>query len=83
MANQLNNNSAFDLEIYYAGKVFLDDNNTSSTSNYILVSLNVKRKLILNMRVPPEDFSILWAILFVADAFLTPAKKTPGNTMTL
>ena len=45
--NELNKNTEFDLEIYYAGKVFLDDNNTSSTSNYMLASLNVKRKLIL------------------------------------
>ncbi|MEL1230684.1 MAG: TonB-dependent receptor, partial [Candidatus Neomarinimicrobiota bacterium] len=45
--NELNRNTEFDLEIYYAGKVFLDDNNTSSTSNYMLASLNVKRKLIL------------------------------------
>ena len=45
--NELSRNTEFDLEIYYAGKVFLDDNNTSSSPNYILASLNVKRNLIL------------------------------------
>ena len=47
LLNELNKNTELDLEIYYVGKVFLDDNNTSSTSNYMLASLNVKRKLIL------------------------------------
>ena len=45
MLNELNRNTEFDLEIYYAGKVFLDDNNTSSTSNYMLASLNLKESL--------------------------------------
>ena len=49
--NQLNNNSAFDLEIYYAGKVFLDDNNIASNKSYMLTSLKIKRKLLIFERL--------------------------------
>ena len=43
--HHLNSNSEFDLEIYYVGKIFLDDNNAFSTPSYMLASLNVKRNL--------------------------------------
>ena len=49
--NDLNRNIEFDLEIYYAGKVFLDDNNTASNKSYMLTSLNIKRKLIIFERL--------------------------------